>query len=70
MEHKKWWNEDMEKSWKEEAKRQVMSAFTNAEKQLKPSFWEMFGDVYDVMPDNLREQSEELRKHLEIYREH
>ncbi len=70
MEHKKWWNDDYEKSWKEEAKRQVMSAFANAEKQLKPNWMEMFTDVYDEMPNNIREQSDELKKHLEVYKEH
>jgi len=70
MENKKWWNDDEEKSWKEEAKRLVMSAFANAEKQLKPNWMEMFTDVYDQVPNNIQEQSEELRKHLEVYKEH
>lgn len=70
MEHNNWWNEEMEKSWKEEAKRQVMSAFANAEKQLKPNWIEMFTDVYHQMPEHLKQQSEELRTHLEVYKEH
>lgn len=39
-----------EKEWKENCKRQVMTAFARAEKKLKPNWKEIFTDVYYEMP--------------------
>lgn len=70
MESRQWWNEEEEKTWKDDAKKQVMSAFMAAEKMLKPNYLEMFGDVYDEMPKILQEQMNDLQKHLAIYKNH
>ncbi|XP_074594105.1 branched chain keto acid dehydrogenase E1 subunit alpha [Brevipalpus obovatus] len=70
MELRGWWNEEQEKNWKEETKRQVMQAFVSAEKRLKPHVSEMFKDVYDEMTPALKEQYEELNEHLKAYGEH
>lgn len=67
LERKNWWNDEIEKSWKNEAKRLVMTAFVKAEKLPKPNYMEMFEDVYDVMPKSLMQQAEELKEHLNIY---
>lgn len=67
MERKGWWNEELEKSWKIETKRHVMTAFMKAEKLPKPNYFELFTDVYDEMPNSLREQMEELKTHLQTY---
>jgi 2-oxoisovalerate dehydrogenase E1 component alpha subunit len=48
------WNDTLEKEWKESSRKQVMEAFAAAEKKLKPRWQEMFEDVYDVMPPQLR----------------
>ncbi len=43
-----------EKEWKEDCKRQVMTAFARAEKKLKPNWKEIFTDVYHEMPTHIR----------------
>lgn len=43
-----------EKEWKEDCKRQVMTAFARAEKKLKPNWKEIFTDVYHEMPSHIR----------------
>lgn len=68
MESKQWWNEEEEKTWKDEAKRVVMAAFMRAEKMPKPNYSELFEDVYDVTPPILKEQAEELLQHLQIHK--
>ncbi|XP_015784403.1 2-oxoisovalerate dehydrogenase subunit alpha, mitochondrial [Tetranychus urticae] len=70
MEQRSWWNDELEKDWKEESKRQVMQAFVAAEKKIKPNVKEMFTDVYDEMPPHLTEQYESLMEHLKHYGEH
>nr|XP_027202743.1 2-oxoisovalerate dehydrogenase subunit alpha, mitochondrial-like [Dermatophagoides pteronyssinus] len=67
LEQKQWWDDDLEKSWKNESKRLVMTAFVKAEKLPKPNYMEMFEDVYDKMPESLIEQAQELKQHLKMY---
>lgn len=43
-----------EKEWKEDCKRQVMTAFARAEKRLKPNWKELFTDVYHEMPSHIQ----------------
>jgi 2-oxoisovalerate dehydrogenase E1 component alpha subunit len=45
----------------------VLIEFNAAEGRLKPAIQEMFTDVYDKLPWNLKEQREELRQ---ILKEH
>ena len=70
MEQKGWWNDKLETEWKDETKRSVMKAFVSAEQKIEPNIREMFNDVYDEWPDNLKEQYEELMEHLKLYGEH
>ena len=69
MEAKQWWSEEQEKSWKDEAKRKVMTAFMEAEKLPKPNYMELFNDVYDEVPLILEEQANELVEHLKLYKD-
>lgn len=41
---------------------QLLQAIQNAEKTEKPALGELFADVYDAPPSNLREQETELRE--------
>lgn len=70
MESKSWWDESMEKEWKDHSKKKVMEAFAAAEKKKKPPIREMFNDVYDIMPPHLQKQHDSLMKHLSLYKEH
>ncbi|XP_070578940.1 2-oxoisovalerate dehydrogenase subunit alpha, mitochondrial-like [Ptychodera flava] len=65
-----WWNVDAEKAWMKETRMNVMQAFQKAEKTLKPSPEELFKDVYDEMPENLKKQMEEMKQHVDQYTEH
>lgn len=49
---------------------QVMEAFQQAERKLKPSPRLLFSDVYQEMPAQLRKQQESLARHLQTYGEH
>jgi len=59
-----------EKTWKEECKRLVMTAFARSEKRLKPNWRELFTDVYDEMPAHIREQKKQMEEHVQKYAEH
>ena len=58
------WDEAKEKEWKNSSRKQVMEAFAKAEKTLKPNFKEMFTDVYDDVPQYLKEQRDEMERHI------
>lgn len=70
MELREWWDDKAEAEWKDETKRNVMKAFVAAEKKIKPKLSEMFNDVYDEWPENLKSQYSELIDHLKQYKEH
>lgn len=43
----------MEKQWSSEARKNVVKAFEEAEKKLKPNWTELFKDVYNTMPEHI-----------------
>eukprot|EP01129_Flabellula_baltica_P000113 TRINITY_DN1011_c0_g1_i1.p1 TRINITY_DN1011_c0_g1~~TRINITY_DN1011_c0_g1_i1.p1 ORF type:complete len:445 (-),score=125.63 TRINITY_DN1011_c0_g1_i1:13-1347(-) len=61
------WNEEQDKALIAEHKKAIVTALRKAQTALKPPITDLFEDVYDKMPQNLIEQQEELRKHLEKY---
>jgi len=67
IESKGIWSEAQEKEWKDDSRKQVLSAFARAEKRLKPSWSEMFTEVYDEIPEDLRKQKEEMEAHVKMY---
>ena len=64
---KQWWSLEEEKKFREEIRKEVLTEFSAAEGRLKPAIQEMFTDVYDQLPWNLKEQQEEL---WQILKEH
>ncbi|CAH1792075.1 unnamed protein product [Owenia fusiformis] len=70
MKIKGWWNEKKEKEWMKQSRKMVMESFGRAEKVLKPSPSELLTDVYDEMPEHLKRQNEQLKRHLDQYGEH
>lgn len=48
---------------------QVLEAFARAEKKLKPNWKEMFTEVYDEIPQDLKRQMEEMEKHVNLYKD-
>ena len=49
---------------------QVMEAFSKAEIRKKCNPETMFDDVYDEIPDHIREQKEQMVNHVNQYKEH
>ncbi|XP_055333706.1 2-oxoisovalerate dehydrogenase subunit alpha, mitochondrial-like [Paramacrobiotus metropolitanus] len=64
------WNDEKETQWKDQAKRQVMTAFQKAEKKVKPAPEELFNDVYDELPWHLQKQKREMMEHVRSHPEH
>jgi len=63
------WSENQEKEWKNESKKKVLEAFARAEKRLKPNWKEMFTEVYDEVPQDLKRQMDEMEKHVNLYKD-
>ncbi|XP_038706947.1 2-oxoisovalerate dehydrogenase subunit alpha 2, mitochondrial-like isoform X2 [Tripterygium wilfordii] len=57
-----WWNGETELELRSRVRNQILNAVQKAEKVDKPSVSELFTDVYDVLPSNLCEQDELLRR--------
>ncbi|CAK8678077.1 unnamed protein product [Clavelina lepadiformis] len=64
------WDEERDKALAAECKKQVLKAFTAAEKRKKPSPSLLFTDVYDDLPPNLVKQRQEMVDHLGKYSKH
>ncbi|KAI0225875.1 2-oxoisovalerate dehydrogenase subunit alpha, mitochondrial [Lamellibrachia satsuma] len=64
-----WWTEQDEKNWKNESRKQVLEAFSRAEKKLKPNPELMFTDVYDEMTPALKKQLAAMKEHVQMYKE-
>lgn len=67
MENKNWWDSEMEEKWKRESRQQILTAFSKAEKELKPPVKDMFNDVYDSLPYRLQKQHQECMNHVAKY---
>lgn len=66
LEHKKWWNKEKdEHEFTKNIRDQVIKEMTFAEKEKKPPISDMFDDVYDTLPPDLKEQKAELKALLE-----
>jgi len=63
------WSEEEDKAWKDDTRKQVLQAFARAEKRLKPSWSEMFTEVYDQLPEDLKRQKEEMEAHVKMYKD-
>lgn len=53
LQNKGYWDEDKDKRWAEDAKKNVLTAFAAAEKKSKPAWTEVFNDVYYKMPKHI-----------------
>lgn len=67
MEAKGIWSEAKEKEARESTRRDVLKAFSEAEKEKKPAIRSMFEDVYEELTPDLKAQMRELKEHLEKY---
>ncbi|KAK0629202.1 dehydrogenase E1 component [Bombardia bombarda] len=67
MEAKGCWDENKEKEARDSIRRDVLRAFSEAEKEKKPPIRAMFEDVYEELTPDLKQQMKELKDHLERY---
>ncbi|KAI1434748.1 2-oxoisovalerate dehydrogenase alpha subunit [Xylaria sp. CBS 124048] len=67
MEVKGFWDEAKEREARDMIRRDVLKAFSRAEKEKKPAIRAMFEDVYEELTPDLKAQMKELREHLEKY---
>jgi len=72
LERRGWWDEDKEQAAAKLERRGVLKALTSAENKPKPGVEHLFTDVYagEELPWHLKEQKEELEKHMAKYPEH
>ncbi|XP_076902880.1 2-oxoisovalerate dehydrogenase subunit alpha 2, mitochondrial-like [Bidens hawaiensis] len=64
IESKGWWSDQVEMEHRSSVRKQLSQAIQAAEQVEKPPVADMFNDVYDVLPKNLNEQQDSLRKHI------
>lgn len=57
-----WWTDKDESHLRGNVRKQLLDAIQVAEKEVKPSLANLFTDVYESIPTNLREQEESLRE--------
>ncbi|KAK0708149.1 thiamine diphosphate-binding protein [Lasiosphaeris hirsuta] len=67
MEVKGCWDEAKEKEARESIRRDVLKAFSEAEREKKPPIRSMFEDMYENLTPDLQEQMKTLKKQIEQY---
>ncbi|CAG8809312.1 2719_t:CDS:1, partial [Racocetra fulgida] len=65
-----WWNEHEENSFRTSIRKEILNAFSKAEKLSKPSITDLFNDVYDCPPQSIIDQRKKLKTLIEKYPEH
>lgn len=65
MESKGYWTPDDDKQWMAEARKRVLEAFAAGEKRKRLPITTMFDDVYKEQPPRLRQQLEDMKRHVE-----
>lgn len=69
LEGQGWWTSQSETEFRDCTRREVLNAIQVAEKVEKPALQEIFTDVYDVPPSNLRDQEKSLRRTVEKHQQ-
>ncbi|KAF1871760.1 hypothetical protein Lal_00020555 [Lupinus albus] len=62
VERNGWWSDKDEMEIRSSVRKQLLEAIKLAEKEQKPPLEDMFKDVYDQLPSNLKEQERQLRE--------
>uniref|UniRef100_A0A0K0DYT9 2-oxoisovalerate dehydrogenase subunit alpha n=1 Tax=Strongyloides stercoralis TaxID=6248 RepID=A0A0K0DYT9_STRER len=65
-----YWSEEEDKEWIKDARKEVLTAFNNAEKVKKAYPNDMFNDVYHELPNHIKKQMDEMNEHLKEYGQH
>ena len=67
MEKQNWWSEEEEKTNRKNASKEIMAAFQEAEKAMKPPIEVLFSDVYKEWTPRIRKQYEDCLEHISKY---
>lgn len=67
LENRELWNEEKEAEARGRIRKEVLKAFSEAEKEKKPPLRSMFEDVYEEIPPNTQRQMQELKSMIERY---
>lgn len=67
MEARGFWDAAKEKEARDSIRRDVLKAFSEAEREKKPPIRAMFEDMYEELTPDLKAQMQQLRQHLEKY---
>ena len=63
------WNEEKEMEARSSIRKDLLKAFSDAEKEKKPPLREMFSDVYEELSEESKGQMKELGRLLDEYPE-
>ncbi|KAI3464592.1 hypothetical protein Pfo_021255 [Paulownia fortunei] len=64
-----WWTDEEETELRGSIRKQVLNAIQVADKTEKPSLGDLFTDVYDHLPSNLRQQEKSLRETIKRHQQ-
>lgn len=64
------WNEENDKDLKNRSKKEVLETIKKSETKPRPSWQEMFNDVYHDIPEHLRKQMSQVEEHLKKYKKY
>jgi len=67
LEANSWWSAEEETELRTQIRKDLLRAFSKAEKERKPAIRELFMDIFEKPSRDLMEQMEELRGVLERY---
>lgn len=67
LEKKSIWNDEKEKEVRTRLRKEVLAAFSEAEKEKKPPIRAMFEDIYEEMTPDMMKQMAELKDIIERY---
>lgn len=64
-----WFDEEAENEYVKSVRKQIMAQNQLSEKKKKHDWREMFLDVYDELPENLKQQMKEMEEHVQKYKD-
>lgn len=67
---KGWWTEESELEYVQTIRKQILKQINISEKKTKGYYGEMFQDVYEEMPEHLKEQLKQLEEHISRNKKH
>lgn len=69
LEEKGWWSADKDTALRSSLRKEILQAFSRAEKTKRPPIKDLFTDIYEEPSEDLKEQMAELKSILEKYPE-